>query len=49
MANLYAGTTDFKDPILDQGIVKQTKQQTILKYTELAKFFQTCMTKLYQL
>jgi hypothetical protein len=39
MANMYAETTDFKDPSLGQGIVKQTRQQTIEKYTELAKFF----------
>ncbi len=39
MANMYADTTDFKDPSLGQGIVKQTRQQTIEKYTELAKIF----------
>lgn len=39
MANMYAETTDFKDPSLGQGIVKQTRQQTIDKYTELAKVF----------
>ncbi len=26
MANMYAETTDFKDPSLGQGIVKQTRQ-----------------------
>jgi ketosteroid isomerase-like protein len=39
MANMYAETTDFKDPSLGQGIVKQTRQQTIEKYTELSKVF----------
>ena len=39
MANMYAETTDFKDPSLGQGIVKQTRQQTIDKYTELTKIF----------
>jgi ketosteroid isomerase-like protein len=39
MANMYADTTDFKDPSLGQGIVKQTRQQTIVKYTELTKIF----------
>ncbi len=39
MANMYAETTDFKDPSLGQGIVKQTRQQTIEKYTALAKNF----------
>ena len=39
MASMYAETTDFKDPSLGQGMVKQTRQQTIDKYTELAKIF----------
>ena len=39
MANMYAEITDFKDPSLGQGIIKQTRQQTIDKYTELAKIF----------
>jgi hypothetical protein len=39
MANMYAETTDFKDPSLGQGIVKQTRQQTIKKYTELVNIF----------
>ena len=39
MANMYADTAEFKDPTLGQGIVKQTRQQTIDKYTELNKIF----------
>lgn len=39
MANMYTDTAEFKDPSLGQGIVKQTRQQTIVKYTELAKIF----------
>ncbi|HNL37642.1 MAG TPA: nuclear transport factor 2 family protein [Saprospiraceae bacterium] len=39
MANMYAESADFKDPSLGQGIVRQTRQQTIDKYTELAKIF----------
>ena len=39
MAKMYAETTDFKDPSLGQGIVKQTRQQTIEKYSELNKVF----------
>ncbi len=39
MADIYVETTDFKDPSLGQGIVKQTRQQTVEKYTELAKIF----------
>jgi ketosteroid isomerase-like protein len=37
MAALYADTAEFKDPTLGTGIVKQTRQQTITKYTELQK------------
>lgn len=39
MANMYMETADFKDPTLGQGIVKQTRQQTIYKYSELNKVF----------
>ncbi len=39
MATMYADTTDFKDPTLGLGIVKQTRKQTIEKYTELSKIF----------
>ncbi len=39
MANMYADTAEFKDPSLGKGIVKQTRQQTIAKYTELVKVF----------
>ena len=39
MANMYAETSEFKDPSLGQGIVKQTRQQIIEKYSELNKIF----------
>ena len=39
MANMYADTAEFKDPTLGQGVVKQTRQQTIDKYIELHKIF----------
>ena len=39
MANMYAETSDFKDPSLGQGIVKQTRQQIVDKYSELNKVF----------
>ncbi|NJM80530.1 MAG: nuclear transport factor 2 family protein [Flavobacterium sp.] len=39
MAALYADTTDFKDPSLGIAIVKQSRAQTIQKYTELNKVF----------
>ena len=39
MAEMYAETADFKDPTLGKGIVKQTRAQTIQKYSELQKVF----------
>ncbi len=39
MANMYSETADFKDPSLGQGIVKQTRQQIIDKYSELNEVF----------
>jgi ketosteroid isomerase-like protein len=39
MANMYSEIAEFKDPSLGQGIIKQTKQQIIQKYSELNKIF----------
>jgi len=39
MAAMYAETSDFKDPSLGQGIVKQSQQQIIAKYAELQSTF----------
>jgi steroid delta-isomerase-like uncharacterized protein len=39
LANLYADTVEFKDPSLGSGIVLQTRQQTIKKYSELNQVF----------
>lgn len=39
MAAMYTDTADFKDPSLGTEIVKQTRQQTIDKYSELSKLF----------
>lgn len=39
MANMYSEVSEFKDPSLGQGIVKQTRQQIIDKYSELNKVF----------
>lgn len=39
MAEMYTETADFKDPSLGIGIVKQTQQQTIKKYSELNNIF----------
>ncbi len=39
MAAMYTEVADFKDPSLGNGIVKQTREQTIKKYTELNQLF----------
>lgn len=39
MANMYSEISEFKDPSLGQGIVRQTRQQIIDKYSELNKIF----------
>jgi len=33
MAEMYTEVSDFKDPSLGQGIIKQTRQQIIEKYS----------------
>ena len=39
MANMYAEVSDFKDPSLGLGIVKQSRQQIMDKYSELNEIF----------
>lgn len=39
MADMYTDIAEFKDPTLGKGIVKQTKQQIIEKYTALNEMF----------
>ena len=39
MAEMYTETSEFKDPSLGIGIVKQTRAETIKKYSELNKTF----------
>lgn len=39
MAAMYADTAYFKDPSFGKDIVKQSRQQTIQKYSELQKLF----------
>ena len=39
MADMYLDTAEFKDPSLGQGIVKQTRQQIVDKYSDLNKIF----------
>ncbi|QOW08878.1 nuclear transport factor 2 family protein [Kaistella flava (ex Peng et al. 2021)] len=49
MANMYSETAEFKDPSLGRGIFKQTRQQTIDKYTELNKTFPDLHDKVIQI
>jgi len=39
MAEMYAENAEFKDPSLGKGIIKQTHQQIIEKYSELNGLF----------
>lgn len=39
MANMYADTSEFKDPSMGKGIVKQTRQQIIDTYSGLKEIF----------
>ena len=39
MAEMYTETSEFKDPSLGSEIVKQTRSETIKKYSELNKTF----------
>ena len=39
MAKLYVEISEFKDPSLGQGVVKQTRQQIVKKYSELNQMF----------
>jgi ketosteroid isomerase-like protein len=49
MADLYVEITDFKDPSFGTEITKQTRQQTIQKYTDLAKIFPDIHDKVVQM
>ncbi len=49
MANMYSETADFKDPSLGQGIVKQTRQQIIDKYSGLNEIFPDIHDKIIQI
>ncbi len=39
MTNMYSENSEFKDPTLGKGIVKQTRKEIIEKYSELNKIF----------
>lgn len=49
MADMYSENAEFKDPSLGQGIVKQTRQQFIEKYSELSKIFPDLNDKVIQI
>lgn len=49
MAEMYTATSDFKDPSLGQGIVKQTRQQIIEKYSELSEMFPDVKDEIIQI
>ena len=48
MAAMYSDTAEFKDPSLGPGIVKQTRQQIIDKYSELQKMIPDVTDKVIQ-
>jgi ketosteroid isomerase-like protein len=49
MANLYSETPEFKDPTLGIGTVTQTRDQIILKYTDLQKAFPDIKDEIIQI
>ncbi|RQP07698.1 MAG: nuclear transport factor 2 family protein [Chryseobacterium sp.] len=49
MAELYAETADFKDPSFGTGIVEQTRQQIVDKYSELQQVFPDLHDEVQQL
>lgn len=48
MAELYTETAEFKDPSLGQGIVTQTLEQIVQKYSELSETFPDLSDKVLQ-
>ncbi|MBK6825707.1 MAG: nuclear transport factor 2 family protein [Chitinophagaceae bacterium] len=49
MAGMYTEVADFKDPSLGEGVVKQTRQQTKEKYTELNRIFPDIKDEILQI
>lgn len=49
MANMYSENPEFKDPALGSGIVKQSHQQIIDKYTQLQQMFPDVKDKVLQI
>ncbi|KQM21749.1 nuclear transport factor 2 family protein [Chryseobacterium sp. Leaf201] len=48
LAQMYTETSQFKDPSLGPGLITQTRQQTINKYSELNKVFPDLHDKIMQ-
>lgn len=49
MANMYAENSEFKDPSLGQGIMKQSRQQIIKKYSEMNQVFPNLHDQIIQI
>ena len=49
MAEMYTDTAEFKDPSLGQGIVTQTHEQIVQKYSELNEVFPDLSDKVIQI
>lgn len=49
MAELYTQVSDFKDPSLGKGIVKQTRQQIVEKYSGLNEMFPDVKDEIVQI
>lgn len=49
MAEMYTETAEFKDPSLGQGIVAQTREQIVQKYSELNGIFPDLKDKVVQI
>jgi ketosteroid isomerase-like protein len=49
MAEMYSETSDFKDPSLGQGIVKQTRKQIVEKYAGLSEMFPDVKDEIVQM
>ena len=49
MANMYAEISDFKDPSLGLGEVKQSHQQIIEKYSQLQQMFPNLKDEVLQM
>jgi ketosteroid isomerase-like protein len=49
MAGMYIEISDFKDPSLGRGIVKQTRQQIIEKYSGLSEMFPDIKDEIIQI